>query len=108
MSTADRVPVRAEGWNHYIERQIAPRWPAACRSWFPDDADVSLDWTWLFFQYVFPLDDPRGVTPLAQPGFSEDEWAAIDRYVAQARDLAGSTLLTAQNGYSVYMETMDS
>jgi hypothetical protein len=100
--------VQAEGWNHYIERQIAPRWPAACRSWFPEGSDYPLDWAWLFFQYVFPLDDPRGVTPLAEPSFSDDEWAAIDRYLAQAQDLAGSTELTAQNGYSVYMETMSS
>jgi hypothetical protein len=100
--------IRSEGWSHYIERQIAPRWPAACRSWFPEGSDYSLDWTWLFFQYVFPLDDPRGVAPLVQPAFSEDEWAALDRYLAQARDLAGSTILTARSGYSVDMETMGS
>jgi hypothetical protein len=100
--------VRAEGWNHYIERQIAPRWPAVCRWWFPEGSDYPVDWTWLFFQYVFPLDDPRGVAPLAQPGFSEDEWAALDRYLAQARYLAASTVLTARNGFEVYMATPDS
>jgi len=105
---SERVPVRAEGWNHYIERQIGQRWPATCRAWFPDDGDYSLDWTWKFLQYVFPLDDPRMVARLAAPEYSTEEWATIDRYLAQARDLAGATVLTARSGYSVYIATMDS
>jgi hypothetical protein len=108
LMAADRTTVRAEGWNHHIARQIAPRWPAICRSWFRDDADESADWTWKFFQYVFPLADPRGTVALADPTFSNDEKAAIDRYLAHARDLAATTVLTAPNGFSVYMPKMDS
>lgn len=104
----ERITVRAEGWNHHIARQIAPRWPPVCRSWFPDDSDESVDWTWKFIQYVFPLEDPRGTVPLSHPTFSEDDERAIDRYLAHARDLAAATALTARNGFSVYMATMDS
>jgi hypothetical protein len=102
------TPIRAEGWNHYIERQISSRWPPVCRDWFPDGGDVSLDWTWKFFQYVFPLEDPRSTVGLANPAWSPAERAALDRYLSHARDLAGAEVLTAQNGYDVYMATLDS
>jgi hypothetical protein len=104
----DHTQVRAEGWNHYIERQIAPRWPAVCRSWFPENSEYSVDWTWRSFEYVFPLEDPRGTAPLVHPEYSEAEEAAINRYLAQARDLAGATVLTARNGFRVNMATADS
>jgi hypothetical protein len=105
---SDQVVVRGEGWNHYVERNIDWRWDPVCRSWFPDDADVSLDWHWKFFQYVFPLDDPRDFQVPREPRWSPSELAILDRYLAHSRDLAGTTVLTARNGFSVNMTTSSS
>jgi hypothetical protein len=55
--TGEIMQVQAEGWNHYIERRIERRWAPVCRAWFPEGATESIDWTWTFFQYVFPLAD---------------------------------------------------
>jgi hypothetical protein len=104
----DHMQVRAEGWNHYIERQIVQRWAPVCRAWFPDRSDVSLDWTWKFLQYVFQLDDPRDFPVLAGATWSERERRVLDRYVSHARDLADANVLTARNGYKVHLATLDS
>jgi len=88
--SSNQIDVRAEGWNHYIERQIGYRWAPVLRAWFPDDSDLSLDWTWNFFQYVFPLSDPRHVSTLQRPDWSRAERAVLDRYVSHARDLAST------------------
>jgi hypothetical protein len=101
------IEVKAEGWNAYIERKISHRWPPVFRDWFDDD--YSLDWHWRFFEYVFPhLEDPRELAALSNPRWSQAERAALNRYRSHARDLAGSTLISAKDGYSVRMETLDS
>jgi hypothetical protein len=48
MAGDEQIQVRAEGWNHYIGRQIEQRWRPPLRSWFPPgpDADAMLDWHW--------------------------------------------------------------
>jgi hypothetical protein len=103
----DTIEIKAEGWNAYIERKISHRWPPVFRDWFDDD--YSLDWHWNFFQYVFPhLDDPRDLAPLLNPEWSGSERAILNRYLAHSRDLAGSTLISAKDGYSVHMATLDS
>jgi hypothetical protein len=104
---SDRIRVQAEGWNHVIERMISPRWEPVLRPWFPDGSELCVDWTWKFFQYVFTLDDPRQFTPPVGMLWSEQERAALDRYIRHAQQLAGTTLLTATNGYRVFLATLD-
>jgi hypothetical protein len=106
--TGETMQVQAEGWNHHIGRQIERRWAPVCRAWFPEGATESINWTWTFFQYVFPLADPRGFPPVQTARWSSSERHALSRYVSHARDLAGTTLLTARNGYSVHIATPDS
>jgi hypothetical protein len=107
MST-ESLQVKAEGWNHYIARHIRYRWPPICRDWFPNAGEESVAWHWKFFQYVFPLQDPRVFPALPTPDWTSDERRALDRYVSHVRDLAYATVLTAKNGYHVYMVTLDS
>lgn len=102
---AGHTRIRAEGWNHHIERQITQRWPPVCRAWFPEGSDLSLDWTWKFFQYVFPLGDPRNFSALGDREWSQAEVTVLDRYLSHARDLAQASALTATSGYSVHMAT---
>jgi hypothetical protein len=104
----DTVQVQTEGWNEYIGRQITARWPPVLRSWFPDDADRSLNWHWLFFQYVFPLADPRTFPTFDNPKWTDEEKSRLDRYVRHAADLAESTALTAQDGYKVSIPDLQS
>ena len=101
----DELRIRAEGWNQYLERQIEQRWPPILRAWFPDESDYVVDWHWKFFQYVFSLDDPRELSPLGSPQWSEGGRAVLERYVSHARDLAGTTVLTARSGYTVNVPT---
>jgi hypothetical protein len=103
--STDEVRIHAEGWNQYLERQIAQRWPPVLRDWFPDGSDYVLDWHWKFFQYVFPIDDPRELSPLGSSQWSHAERAVLDRYLSHARDLADATVLTAPNGYTVNVPT---
>jgi hypothetical protein len=107
MST-EPLHVKAEGWNHYIARQVGYRWPPICRDWFPNAGEESVAWHWKFFQYVFPLKDPRAFPALPNPDWSNDGRRTLDRYVSHIRDLANATVLTAKNGYHVYMATVDS
>src|SRR5665213_1733872 len=106
--TGETMQVQAEGWNHYIGRQIERRWAPVWRAWFPEGATESIDWTWKFFQYVFPLADPRGLPRIQTATWSSSERHALSRYISHARDLAGATVLTARNGYSVHIATLDS
>ena len=75
------------------------------REWFPDGSDYVVDWHWKFFQYVFPLDDPRELSPLGSPQWSRAERPVLERYLSHAGDLAGTTVLTARNGYTVNVPT---
>jgi hypothetical protein len=104
----DTIQVQTEGWNEYIARQITRRWSPILRSWFPDGADHSLNWHWLFFQYVFPLADPRSFPTFETPKWTDDERSRLDRYIRHAADLAGSTALTAQDGYKVSIPDLQS
>jgi len=97
----DSVEVQLEGWNEYIGRQIDFRWQPTLRAWFPDDGDYSLDWHWKFFQFVFPLEDPRALPQLQDPEWTGDKKSRLARYVAHAQNLAGPTALTAEDGYKV-------
>lgn len=99
--TDDSIQVRAQGWNYVLEPKVDFRWAPILRSWFPEDGDVSVDWTWRFLQFVFPLDDPREFPALQDPEWSPDERSLLNRYLSHAKDLAGTTLLTARNGYTV-------
>ena len=99
--SGDQITVHAEGWNQYLKRLIAPRWAPVCRNRFPDESDESLDWTWTFLQYVFPLDDPRSFALVADAQWSPSERDVLARYLSHARDLAGTEVLTAPQGYSV-------
>ena len=99
------MKIRAEGWNHYIERHIEQRWVPVCRAWFPEGTDASVDWTWTFLEYVFPLGDPRNFSRVVSAQWSRAERQVLARYISHSRDLAGATLLTARNGYSVHVPT---
>jgi hypothetical protein len=103
----DVIRLKVEGWNQFLERQLEQRWPPPFRHWFPEEGAYSLDWHWKFFQYVFPLDDPRDFPRLPRPQWSSGERSALERYISHARDLAGTTLLTARDGYQVSMPRMD-
>jgi hypothetical protein len=103
----DIVEVQLEGWNEYIGRLVAHRWPPVLRDWFPDDADHSVDWHARFFQFVFDLPDPRECPTFIEPEWTSDERAKLQRYVAHARDLAGTTVLTARDGYEVNLPDME-
>jgi hypothetical protein len=92
----DWTELRVEGWSQRIREQIEPRWPPVLRDWFPADGEESVEWHSLFLQYVFPLDDPRSFPTLSSADWSADERARLDRYLAHAEDLAGSTVLTAR------------
>lgn len=102
----EQIPIRAEGWNHVIERQVEMRWPSPLRGWFPDDSEDFVNWVWKFFQYVFPLDDPRDFG--SSLSWAPAEQATLDRYLSHAQDLASATVLTARSGYDVSMETLSS
>jgi len=104
----DTIQVQLEGWNEYFRRKIEFRWPPILRSWFPEDADDSLDWHWLFFQYVFPLADPRTFPTFEAPNWTDDERSCLDRYLRHAADLAKSTALTAPDGYKVSIPDLQS
>ncbi len=77
------------------------------------------DFAWRRLGYVFRLPDPSTFrSPV--PGLSADERAVLERFVEHARDLAGTTLLTASkdryrvhvaddaSGYTVETELSDS
>src|SRR6188474_3572157 len=97
----EQVEIRAEGWNHYIGRQIEQRWTPPLRSWFPpgSDADAMLDWHWKFFQFVFPIPDPREFPALAEAEWTDDERSRLNRYFRHGANLAKTTTLSAQTGY---------
>jgi len=59
----DKIHVRAKGWNYVIEEQIQMRWDSPLLRWFPSGSDGFVDWVWKFFQFIFPLDDPREFQP---------------------------------------------
>jgi hypothetical protein len=99
----DQIEVRAEGWNHYVGRQIEQRWASPLRSWFPpgSDADAMLDWHWLFLQFVFPVPDPREFPELTEAKWTDDERSRLNRYFRHGVNLAKTTALSAQTGYEV-------
>jgi hypothetical protein len=100
----DTIQIRTGGWNTVIEREISHRWPPVFRDWFPQDK-YGLDWHWKFFQYVFPkLANPRQLAPIKQADWSASERELLGRYFAHARNLAGTTLLSARDGYRVSVE----
>lgn len=103
----ERMVVRAEGWNHHIDRCISQRWEPPWRSWFPPGRDRMVDWTWTFLQYVFPLDDPRVFDPPRDGEWSPEERAALQRFADHARELAAAEVLTAEGGWSLTGAELD-
>lgn len=99
----EQVEIRTEGWNHYIGRQIDQRWNPPLRSWFPpgSDAKAMLDWHWKFFQFVFPIPDPREFPTLTEAEWTDDERSRLNRYFRHGANLAKTTALSAQTGYEV-------
>jgi hypothetical protein len=89
----ETMQIQAEGWNHYLRRQIERRWEPVCRAWFPEGVVDSVDWTWTFFQYVFPLADPRDFPCVQKSSWSSSEQHVLSRYISHARDLAGTVCL---------------
>lgn len=83
------------------------RWDPVYRHWFPEGTNDTVDWVWRFFQYIFPIPDPRSLRVATIHDWSEEDGARLARYVSHARDLANTTLLTARRGYSVSMATLD-
>lgn len=55
---------------------------------------------WRRIQYVFGLSDPRLMAQFEHP-FSDDEREVLERFVQQARDLAGSTFLSAKDEVTI-------
>jgi hypothetical protein len=104
----DTIQIRARGWNYFLEEQIELRWDSPLHRWFPSGADDFLDWIWKFFQFIFPLDDPRLFRPGAVETLSDGELATLSRYLSHAEDLAATTVLTARSGYEVSQKTPDS
>lgn len=110
MARPDENQVRAEGFNMPIGRGAYLRWPVPLRPWFPEGADATemLDWHWRFFQFVFPLADPREFPTLTDATRTEDESQLLRRYVSHARNLAETSVLSTKSGYTVSMETLGS
>lgn len=104
----DKIRIRARGWNYVLEEQIDLQWVPPLRNWFPQGSDAFLDWVWKFFQFIFPLDDPRLFRAADVQALSDGEVAILARYLSHAKDLAGTTVLTARSGYEVSQETPDS
>jgi hypothetical protein len=95
---AQRVRIEAEAFSAAASR-LGLRWAPVFRDEMQNPE--AGDYINRRIQCAFPLDDPRD-TPTAAGSWSPDERAAFDRYIDHARDLAGSTLLTAGDHISVY------
>jgi hypothetical protein len=67
-----------------------------------------LDWHWRFFQFVFPLADPREFPTLTDADWTEDEWRRLRRYLHHAQDLAETSALSTKSSYHVSIPTPDS
>lgn len=104
----DKIHVRAKGWNYVIEEQIQMRWNSPFLRWFPSGSGGFVDWVWKFFQFIFPLDDPRGFQTPDLGSLSDSDRAILARYLSHAEDLASATVMTAKNGYEVSQKTPDS
>jgi hypothetical protein len=60
-----------------------------------------LDWHWLFFQFVFPISDPRDFPTLTDAEWTDDERSRLNRYLRHGANLSKATALSAQTGYEV-------
>lgn len=109
MEIPDRIEVLAEGRNRPVARGAYLRWPVPLRGWFSDGAasTEALDWHWRFFQFVFPLADPRSFPTLTEADLTDDELRRLRRYVRHARNLAQTSVLSTTSGYEVSLPTMD-
>lgn len=101
----DKIQIRARGWNYVLEEQIQLRWKPPLHHWFPQGSGDFVDWIWKFFQFIFPIDDPRLFAPASTAAWTEGETAILRRYLSHAEDLAATTVLTARSGYEVSQKT---
>ena len=84
------------------------RWPSPLLGWFPSESDDFVDWIWKFFQFIFPLEDPRQFRPPNVATLNDGDRLTLSRYLSHAEDLSTATVMTAKNGYEISQKTPDS
>lgn len=62
--------------------------------------DDSFDFQWHLIQYAFDVNDPTLFAPLPEP-ISGGELRVVRRYVNKAEEMAGSVMLTADDGVRI-------
>lgn len=62
--------------------------------------DDSYDFQWHLIQYAFDMADPTSFAPL-QVLPTGDDLRLVERYVGRAKELAGSVMLTADDGVQI-------
>jgi hypothetical protein len=87
------VRFRAVAFSHLVQSRSLD-WPTPMNELMKDPSKG--DFVWRRLQYVFGLPDPRSLTPAAAR-FTEDERELLARFVAQAKKLAATSLLSAED-----------
>lgn len=64
-----------------------------------------LDWHWRFFQFVFPLCDPREFPALETAVWTDDERSRLQRYRRHTANLAQAAAMSARTGYTASSKT---
>lgn len=89
--------IRAVPFSALIQDRPLP-WPTPMRELLK--VPETGDFVWRRLHYVLRLDDPRAF-PVAALALTGDEAAILRRFVAQARRLAGTTLLGADDNVTI-------
>jgi hypothetical protein len=99
----NRIPINAVPFSSYAQEH-ALQWPPPMRDLMKNP--TAGDYVWKRLHYIFHLPDPR-LFPSSVTGIADDERAVLGRFVQHARDLAGTTLLTATDSYMVRVSDTD-
>ncbi|MGH2861467.1 MAG: hypothetical protein ACRDLT_08160 [Solirubrobacteraceae bacterium] len=103
MASPNRIPVNAVPFSSYAQEQ-AMLWPPPMQELMKNPA--AGDYVWKRLHYIFKLPDPRSF-PSPVAGVTDGELAVLQRFVEHSRDLAGTTLLSANDNYTVRVSDDD-
>lgn len=94
---AGQIEVKAVAFSHLVQSREL-KWQPPMRELLQDPS--AADFVWRRLQYVFPLPDPA-TFPAVDLQLEPGDEPACRRFVAQARDLAGTSLMSAKETLNV-------